>query len=157
MPVTGDVKLVVVGAPSYFARQPKPKHPRDIVEHDCINWHPTGDAPPYRWEFTEDGRDFAVAVRARVLTTDPALIIRLARAGAGLAMLYEGQAREDISRGELVPVLEEFCPPFPGFYLFYPQRRHASRALRAFIEHLRRARQQSPRRSKQSERRRASV
>jgi DNA-binding transcriptional LysR family regulator len=73
------------GAPSYFARRPKPKHPRDVVEHDCINWHPTRDAPPYRWEFTENGRDFAVTVRARVLTTDPALIIRLARAGAGLS------------------------------------------------------------------------
>jgi DNA-binding transcriptional LysR family regulator len=54
------------------------------------------------------------------------------RAGAGFAMLYEGQAREDVSRGELVPILEEFCPPFAGFYLFYPQRRHASQALRAF-------------------------
>jgi DNA-binding transcriptional LysR family regulator len=157
VPVTGDVKLVVVGAPSYFARHPKPKHPRDIVEHDCINWHPTGDAPPYRWEFTEDSRDFAVAVRARVLTTDPALIIRLARAGAGLAMLYEGQAREAVSRGELVPVLEEFCPPFPGLYLFYPQRRHAAQALRAFIEHLRRERQRSPRRSTPPEKKRGSV
>jgi DNA-binding transcriptional LysR family regulator len=79
------------------------------------------------------------------------------RAGAGFAMLYEGQAREDVSRGELVPILEEFCPPFAGFYLFYPQRRHASQALRAFIEHLRLARQQSPRRSKPSERRRGGV
>jgi DNA-binding transcriptional LysR family regulator len=144
IPVSGDIRLVVVGAPSYFARHPKPKHPRELVEHECINWHATAEAPPYRWEFTEGGRDFAVAVRARVLTTDPALIIRLARAGVGLAMLYEGQARDDVKRGELVPVLKEFCTPFPGFYLYYPQRRHASPALRALVDHLRRARRPSP-------------
>ena len=83
VPVSGDLRLVVVGAPSYFARRQKPTHPRDLVEHDCINWHPTAEAPPYRWEFTQDGRDFSVDVRARVLTNDPALNVRLARAGAG--------------------------------------------------------------------------
>jgi len=144
VPVSGDIRLVVVGAPAYFARRGPPVHPRDLVEHDCINWHATPDAPPYRWEFTEDGRDFSVAVRTRVLTTDPALLGRLARAGAGLTMLYESQARDDVARGELVPVLEEFSAPFPGFYLYYPQRRQASPALRALVDSLRRARQQSP-------------
>jgi len=148
VPVSGDIRLVVVGAPAYFARRGPPVHPRDLVEHDCINWHATPDAPPYRWEFTEDGREFSVAVRARVLTTDPALLVRLARAGAGLTMLYEGQARDDVARGELVPVLEEFSASFPGFYLYYPQRRHASPALRALVDYLRRARQQSPPRPK---------
>ena len=140
VPVSGDIRLVVVGAPSYFARHPKPAHPRDLAEHDCVNWHPTPEAPPYRWEFTEGGRDFTVTVRARVLTTDPALLVRLARAGAGLTMLYEGQARDDVARGDLVPVLEEFSSPFPGYYLYFPQRRHASPALRALIDYLRRAR-----------------
>src|SRR5215207_8018546 len=64
VPVSGDLRLVVVGAPSYFAKHPKPRHPRDLVEHDCINWHPTAAAAPYRWEFTErgpnGGRDFSV-------------------------------------------------------------------------------------------------
>lgn len=83
VPVSGDLRLVVVGSPAYFARRPKPTHPRDLVEHECINWHPTAHAPPYRWEFTEDGRDFAVYVRARVLTNDPAMNIRLARGGGG--------------------------------------------------------------------------
>jgi DNA-binding transcriptional LysR family regulator len=141
VPVSGDLRLAVVGAPSYFAKHPKPKHPRDLVEHECINWHPTPAAPPYRWEFTEKGRDFSVAVPTRVLTTDPLLLIRLARAGVGLAIVYEGQVRDEVARGELVPVLEEFSTPFPGFYLYYPQRRHASPALRAFVDYLRRARQ----------------
>jgi DNA-binding transcriptional LysR family regulator len=140
VPVTGDIRLAVVGAPSYFARHPKPEHPRDLVHHDCVNWHASPEAPPYRWEFTEDGRDFAVAVRARVLTTDPALLHRLARAGVGLTMMYEGQVRAAIERGELVPVLEEFSTPFPGFYLYYPQRQHASPALRALVEYLKRQR-----------------
>ena len=60
--VTGDLRLAVVGAPSYFAQRGVPKHPRDLVEHDCLNWHPTPNAPPYRWEFSEKGRGFAVAV-----------------------------------------------------------------------------------------------
>jgi DNA-binding transcriptional LysR family regulator len=140
VPVTGDVRLVAVGAPSYFARRSRPRHPRDLVEHDCINWHPTPEAPPYRWEFTEDGRDFSVAVRARVLTTDAAVLARLARAGAGVTMLLEVNARDDIARGDLVLVLDEFSTPFPGFYLYYPQRRHASPALRALVDYLRRSR-----------------
>jgi DNA-binding transcriptional LysR family regulator len=142
------MSVVVVGAPGYFARRGSPAHPRDLVEHDCINWHATPHDPPYRWEFTEGGRDFSVAVRPRVLTTDPALLARLARAGAGLTMLYEAQARDDVARGELVPVLEEFSAPFPGFYLYYPQRRHASPALRALVDSLRRARDQTPPRPK---------
>lgn len=140
VPVSGDLRLVVVGSPAYLARRGRPRHPRELTTHDIVNWHATPDAPPYRWEFTEDGRDFAVAVRARVLTTDPALLVALARAGAGLAMLFEGQVRDDVARGDLVPMLEEFTPPFPGFYLYYPQRRQASAPLRALIEHLRASR-----------------
>src|ERR671939_149939 len=64
-------------------------------------------------------------------------LIRLARAGVGLAIVYEGQVRDEVARGDLVPVLEAFSTPIPGFYLYYPQRRHASPALRAFVDHLR--------------------
>jgi DNA-binding transcriptional LysR family regulator len=141
VPVTGDLRLAVVGAPSYFARRGVPKHPRELVEHDCLNWHPTVDSPPYRWEFTENGRDFAVAVPARVLSTDAAVNRRLAITGLGITLSYEGHVRDELGRGQLVRVLEKFCEPFPGYYLYYPQRRHASRALRALIDHLRRWRQ----------------
>lgn len=147
VPVSGDIRLVVVGARSYFARHAKPKHPRDLVDHACINWHPTAKAAPYRWEFTEDGRDFSVDVRARVLTNDPALNVRLARAGVGLTLGDESRVREGVASGELVPVLEEFSTPFPGFYLYYPQRRHASPALRALVDYLRRSRRKRPARA----------
>lgn len=138
--VTGDLRMAVVGAPAYFAKRGVPTHPRDLVEHDCLNWHATADSPPYRWEFTEKGRVFSVAVRPRVLSTHSAVNRRLAIAGLGLTMAFEAHVRDSLSRGELVRILEKFCEPFPGYYLYYPQRRHASRALRALIEHVKRAR-----------------
>jgi DNA-binding transcriptional LysR family regulator len=141
VPVTGDLRLAIVGAPSYFKRHGVPSHPRELVEHVCLNWHPTPEAPPYRWEFTENGRDFSVAVPARVLSTDASLNRRLAIAGLGVTLALEGHVRDALERKELLRILEKFCAPFPGYYLYYPQRRHASRALRALIDHLRRWRQ----------------
>ena len=76
-------------------------------------------------------------MRARVLTNDPTLNVRLARAGAGLTLADESRSRDGVASGALVSVLEEFSTPFPGFYLYYPQRRHASPALRALVDYLR--------------------
>jgi DNA-binding transcriptional LysR family regulator len=86
------------------------------------------------------------------LTNDPTLNIRLARAGAGLA-LADDRAREYVARGELMTVLEEFSTPFPGFYLYYPQRRHASPALRALVDYLRRGRRKHKRETRPRSRR----
>lgn len=144
VPISGELRIFVVGAPSYFARHPKPKHPRDLVDHQCLNWHPTADAPAYRWEFTERGRDLSVEVPARVLTNEPAVCLSLARAGVGLALATDDYVRDDLARGSLVPVLDEYSTPFPGFFLYYPQRRQASPALRAFVEHLRGQRRTPP-------------
>jgi DNA-binding transcriptional LysR family regulator len=148
VPVTGDIRMTVVGAPSYFALHGRPKQPRDLVEHECLNWHPSPDAPAYRWEFTEPvrkgtanrRRELVVAAPGRVLSADIAVNIRLALDGFGLTIVYEDQVRDEVARGELVPVLKEYCEPFPGYYLYYTQRRHASPALRALIDHLRASR-----------------
>jgi len=137
VPLTGDLRLAVVGAPSYFARKGVPAHPRDLTEHECLNWHAAPDTPPYRWEFTEKGRDFSLAVPARVLSTDAAINRRFAIAGLGLTLSFEAHVREALERGQLVSVLEKFCQPFRGYYLYYPQRRQASRVLRALIDYLR--------------------
>src|SRR5438874_5522705 len=134
--VTGVLRISVVGATSNYARRCVPAHPRDLVHHEYLNWHPTVDAPPYRWEFTENGRHFSVTVPAKVLSTDSALNRRLAIAGLGVTLAFKDHVSEAISRGELVSVLEKFCSPFPGYYLYYPQRRQASRSLRALIDHL---------------------
>jgi DNA-binding transcriptional LysR family regulator len=136
VPVTGDLRLVVVGSPSYFARRGVPRHPRDLTRHECLNWHPTAEAAPYRWEFTENGRDFSVTVPARVLSTDAVLNRRLVTAGIGITMAYQAHVRDALARGDLVAVLERFCLPFPGHYLYYPRHRHASRILRALIDHI---------------------
>lgn len=140
LPLAGDERLLVVGAPAYFARHPRPTHPRDLADHECLNWHPTADAPEYRWEFTENGREFSLVVPSRVLTNDADLLLRLARAGRGLTMLYERDLRGDLDVGNLVAVLEEYSSPFPGFYLYYPGRRHATPPLRALIDYIRSAR-----------------
>ena len=155
VPVTGDIRMTVVGAPAYFARHSKPRHPRELVRHECLNWHRSADAPAYRWEFTEPGsdgrlgggREIAVAVPCRVLSTDSRINLGLARAGLGVTIVYEDMVRDDIARGTLVPVLEKYCTPFPGYYLFYPERRQTTPALRALIEHLRAEREKKRRRS----------
>jgi DNA-binding transcriptional LysR family regulator len=137
MPVSGELRMMVAGSPDYLRRQGTPSHPRDLPHHDCINWKPDAHAPPYRWEFTEDGRDFAVNVDARVVTTDPHLNIRLAIAGIGLTVEFDTVLREHFEAGTLVPLLQEFSAPFPGFFLYFPRRRQRPAALRAFIDYVR--------------------
>lgn len=136
VPVTGKMRLAVVGSPAYFARHPVPAHPRDLAGHVCINWHRTPGAPAYRWEFTEEGRDFSVAVEGRVLCNDGGVNRHLARSGVGLAIAYTEEVAEDVARGTLVSVLAEYLPTFDGCYLYYPNRRHTSPALRALIDYL---------------------
>jgi DNA-binding transcriptional LysR family regulator len=133
--------MLVVGAPGYFERRGVPKHPRELAEHDCLNWRPAPGAPPYRWEFTENGREFSVAVRSRVLSTSSLINRRLAAAGLGLTMALDSAVRDALERGELVSVLEKYSEPFAGYYLYYPQRRQASRAFQALVDHLRAWRQ----------------
>lgn len=137
IPISEPLRMVVVGSPSYFAENPVPEHPHDLAAHVCINWRPGPDRPPYEWEFTEGGEDFAVKIDARIVTTDPELNVRLALAGVGLNYIYERSVRAEIEEGALVPVLEEYCEPFPGFFLYYPRLRHRSAALRAFIDVVR--------------------
>jgi DNA-binding transcriptional LysR family regulator len=141
VPASGPQRLVVVGSPAYLARHGAPAHPRDLPSHACISGRPGLRAAIYRWEFSENGHDFSVGFEARVVTNDIPLMVRLARAGVGLTMLMEEVVRPLIESGELVEVLAEFSTPFPGFYLYYPQRRHTSPALRALIDYLLRMRQ----------------
>jgi DNA-binding transcriptional LysR family regulator len=142
VPASGPQRLAVVGSPGYFATRPMPEHPRDLAGHACINWRPGPEAAPYRWEFTEPGGgDFSVAVPARVVANDFPLMMRLVSAGLGLAIGMGDGVQPYLDRGEVVSVLEEYCPPFPGYYLYYPQRRQASPALGALIDYLLQIRQ----------------
>jgi DNA-binding transcriptional LysR family regulator len=138
--VSEELRLAVVGSPDYFTRRPVPVHPRDLAQHVCLNWRAVPGAPPYRWEFTDpaDGREFTLAINARVTSTESPLNQRLARAGLGLAIVFASEVRDQVARGELVSVLQEFCPPFAGCYLYYPARRRASPPLRALLDYLQR-------------------
>lgn len=140
IPVSDEQRQMVVGSPDYLARHGAAAHPRDLPKHHCIGWRPNPQVAPYRWEFTESGRDFAVDVNPRVTTNDMRVMIQLACAGAGLTFGMEETFRPYIARAELVPLLEEFCPPFPGFYLYYPNRRNLPLKLRVLVDYLRRRR-----------------
>ncbi|UIJ71856.1 LysR family transcriptional regulator [Aurantimonas sp. HBX-1] len=136
VPVAGDERQLAVCAPSYRARFGVPSHPSELATHACIGWRPAPKSAPYRWEFAEAGKEFRVEVAPRITTNDMALMIRLAVAGSGITFGMEASFRPLIERGELVPVLEEFCPYFAGFYLYYPSRRNVAPKLRALIDHV---------------------
>jgi DNA-binding transcriptional LysR family regulator len=136
LPVSDEQRQMVMASPDYLARHEAPAHPRDLPKHHCIGWRPSPQVAPYRWEFTESGRDFAVDVNPRVTTNDMRVMIRLACAGAGLTFGMEETFRPYIASAELIPLLEEFCPPFPGFYLYYPTRRNVPLKLRVLINYL---------------------
>jgi DNA-binding transcriptional LysR family regulator len=138
VPVAGDERQLTVCSPAYRGRFGIPRHPRDLAGHRCIGWRPSPKAVPYRWEFAEAGKDFSVAVSPEVTTNDMALMIKLAVAGAGITFGMEESFRPFIERGELIALLEEYCPRFAGFYLYYPSRRNLAPKLRALIEHLKR-------------------
>lgn len=140
VPVSEDQRQLAVAAPAYVERHGRPEHPRDLTGHRCIGWRPGPGVAPYRWEFEENGRPFDVAVNPQVTTNDMWLMIRMAVAGGGITFGMEETFRPYVERGELVPLLEQFLPPFSGFLLYFPSRRNLAPKLRVLLEHVRRHR-----------------
>lgn len=137
VPVSAPQRQCAVASPAYLERRGAPQNPRELVSHTCIGWRPRPDAAPYRWEFTEGGRDFNVAVDPTFTTNDMGMMIRMARAGAGLTFGMVETFEPYFARNELVPLLEAYCPSFAGFYLYYPKRHRQPLKLRALVEHIR--------------------
>jgi DNA-binding transcriptional LysR family regulator len=135
--VTGEQRAAVVAAPSYFASHPKPKTPLDLTAHRCLRYRMGTDGPVYRWEFEKRGKPVTVSVSGPLIVSDAEFMIRAALDGVGLAFSLEEYVAEHIARGRLVRVLEEWCPPFEGYFLYYPSRRHQPRALQALVDALR--------------------
>jgi DNA-binding transcriptional LysR family regulator len=135
--VSGDLRAAIVGSPEYFRTRSKPKHPRELQAHDCINYRRRKSGVVYKWEFTENGRDLAVAVRGRVLLDDGETMIGAALAGLGLAYVFESAVREELASKRLVRVLDAFSAPFPGLFLYYPSRAQLAPKLQALIDFLR--------------------
>jgi DNA-binding transcriptional LysR family regulator len=134
--VSSAQRQCAVASPDYIARHGAPQHPRDLVDHVCIGWRPRPDTAPYRWEFTENGRDFDVAVEPDMTTNDMGMMLRMASSGAGITFGMVETFAPHITRGELVPLLETYCPPFDGFYIYYPRRHRQPQKLRVLVDHL---------------------
>jgi DNA-binding transcriptional LysR family regulator len=140
VPLTGDQRELAVAAPAYLAVHGTPAHPRELVHHRCIGWRRAPNVAPYRWEFEENGVPFDVAVEPQITTNDLRFMLRSALCGAGITFATEDTFRPFVETGELVPLLQDFLPPFPGFFLYFPQRRNMAPKMRALIEHIRRSR-----------------
>lgn len=137
VPVSGPQSEVAAASPSYVAEHGAPEHPRDLLRHRCIGWRPGPDTAPWRWEFEQDGKPFDVMVDPQVTTNDLRLMLRVALAGGGITFAPRDCMRDDLVSGALVPLLTDYLPPFAGFYLYFPQRKHMAPKLRALIDHVR--------------------
>ena len=135
--VGADMRMAVVGAPSYFARRSKPKKPQDLTAHDCINLRLPTYGGLYAWEFEKNGRELKVRVEGRLVFNGNAMILKAALAGLGLAYLAEDRVRVHLANGRLVRVLADWCPPFSGYHLYYPSRRQPIPAFALLVDVLR--------------------
>jgi DNA-binding transcriptional LysR family regulator len=135
--VTGEQRAAIVAAPAYFDSRPTPKTPRELTAHRCIRYRMGTGGPVYRWEFEKRGRPVTVSVSGPLIVDDVELTLRAALDGVGLSFALEEHVTEHIARGRLVRVLEDWCPPLDGFFLYYPSRRHQPAALQALVDALR--------------------
>jgi DNA-binding transcriptional LysR family regulator len=134
--VSKDHTPAIVGSPAYFKSHSKPKSPHDLVKHRCINFR-HGDAGLYRWEFEKGKKSLSVGVSGPLIVDDENLVKQAALDGVGLAFLSEERVVQHLESGALLRVLENWCQPYPGFFLYYPSRRQQPPALSALIETLR--------------------
>jgi DNA-binding transcriptional LysR family regulator len=142
-----DLRHLAVAAPDYLAEHGRPLHPRELVNHRCVRWRWPGHAGPYAWEFFEKGAWFEVAVGGPLIVNDKELELRAILQGLGIGFAVEDTVAGHIAAGRLVPLLERWSAPFPGFFLCYPRQRQMAPALRAFIDAVRRPSKRSSERS----------
>jgi DNA-binding transcriptional LysR family regulator len=132
-----DLQMAAVAAPSYFAGRPRPRTPHDLSSHNCINLRFPTHGGVYVWEFEKHGRPLNVRVEGQLVVNDIALARLAAVRGTGIAYLPDDYVQPYLDSGELVRVLDDWCPPFPGYHLYYPSRRQQSPALTVLVDALR--------------------
>lgn len=135
IPIGPALRMAVVGSPAYFARHGRPQAPADLRAHRCICFMRSDGAIP-AWEFEQDGRKVAIKAAGGAVFNDGDLLIEAAAAGLGISYLIEDQVAAALARGDLERVLEDWCLPFPGYYLYYPNRRHPLTAFTVFVAAL---------------------
>ncbi|VXD05190.1 putative nucleic acid-binding regulator [Pseudomonas sp. 8Z] len=137
VPIGPPVRMAVVASPGYFAVHPKPKNPRDLVNHNCINMRMQSGGGLYVWDFQRKDKLLNVRVDGQLIFNTSPNIVDAALAGLGIAWLPEEEFAPHIEEGRLVRVLEDWCQPFPGYYLYYPSRRQPSPAFTLVVDALR--------------------
>lgn len=135
--ISPDIRMAVVGSPDYFARFPPPVTPQDLIRHNCINIRLPTYGGIFPWEFEKDGREVKVRVEGQQVFNNLPLRVNAALAGTGLAYMPEDVAEQYFQSGALVRVLEDWCPSFSGYHLYYPNRRHSSPTFSLVINALR--------------------
>ena len=132
-----DMRSAVVGAPAYFAKRPRPNMPQDLTAHACINLRLPTHGGLYAWEFEKEGRELRVRVEGQLTFNESAPMLDAALAGFGLAYLPEDSAQAHLADGRLIRVLADWCPPYPGYHLYYPSRRQPTPAFALLVNALR--------------------
>lgn len=132
-----EMRMAVVGAPSYFQRHPRPTTPEDLTRHNCIQMRMPTYGNMQSWEFEKEGHEVKVRVDGQIIFNNSTMRLDAVKRGLGLAYLPEDLVAESIVRGELVRVLEDWCEPFDGYQLYYPNRRHPSPAFALVVDALR--------------------
>jgi DNA-binding transcriptional LysR family regulator len=135
--IAPDMRMAVVGTPSYFKMRPEPRKPQDLVSHNCITLRLPTHGGLYAWEFEKGGRDLRVRVDGQLTYNTTAQMLSAALAGLGLAYVPEGLVQPHVAKGRLKRVLEDWCPPYSGYHLYYPSRRQSSAAFTLLVEALR--------------------
>lgn len=137
VPISSTWRLAVVGSPEYFKRCPPPKTPYDLTRHSCINMRHRPSGSIYAWEFAKDGNEFTVKGEGQLVFNSIIHVLNSAVDGIGLGYVVEELAAPYLKDGRLVEVLEEWCPYFQAFHLYYPNRRQTSPAFAAFVDAVR--------------------
>jgi DNA-binding transcriptional LysR family regulator len=132
-----DMRMAVVGAPSYFATRRRPKTPQDLTVHECINLRLPTYGGLYVWEFEKGGRELKVRVEGQLVFNNLTLRLNAALEGLGLAYLPEDMVKTHLAMRRLVRVLADWCPPFSGYHLYYPSRRQHTPAFTLLVDSLR--------------------
>jgi DNA-binding transcriptional LysR family regulator len=135
VPVTREMRLAVVGSPAYFDSNPIPRMPQDLRDHSCIGFRFSNGL--YRWEFEKGRKALMVSPEGPVSFDDPDLVIQAVLDGVGIGTAMESTLERLLARGKLIQVLKDWCPSFPGYFLYYPSRRNQPAALAALIGALR--------------------
>jgi DNA-binding transcriptional LysR family regulator len=137
VPIGPDMRMAVVGAPSYFATRKRPRMPQDLTVHDCINLRLPTYGGLYAWEFEKDGRELKVRVEGQLVFNNLGLRLNAALAGLGLAYVPEDRVQTHLASGALIRVLADWCPPYSGYHLYYPSRRQPTPAFAVLVDALR--------------------